>query len=59
MSDRSYPVTRSKKTVTGLIVKKYIYADGDNWSNGQWVYDVLIRGQVSTSLFETEIMLIK
>ena len=47
------------KMTTGLIVKKYIYTDGDNWSNGQWVYDVLIGGQVVQSLFDSEIVLTK
>ena len=48
-----------RRTTTGLIVKKYIYTDGDSWSNGQWVYDVLIGGQVAMSLFNTEIILVK
>ena len=48
-----------KRIKTGIVVKKYIYDDGDAWSNGQWVYDVFIGGQVSTSLFDTEIALVK
>ena len=43
----------------GLVVKKYLYEDGDDESNGQDVYDVLISGQVVQSLFNSEIMLTK
>ena len=43
----------------GLVVKKYLYEDGDDESNGQDVYDVLIAGQVVQSLFNSEIMLTK
>ena len=39
----------------GLIVKKYIYEDGDEISNGQYVYDLLIGNQVIPSLFNDEI----
>ena len=40
----------------GLIVKKYLYEDGDEISNGQDVYDIMISGQVVKSLFKSEIM---
>ena len=43
----------------GLVVKKYLYEDGDSLSNGQDVYDVLIAGQVVQSLFDSEIILTK
>jgi len=39
----------------GLIVKKYPYEEGDDESNGQDVYDVLIAGQVIESLFASEL----
>ena len=48
-----------KRINTGIIVKKYIYTDDDPQSNGQWVYDVFIGGQVSKSLFSSEIILVK
>ena len=40
----------------GLILKIYPYEDGDNQSNGQDVYDVLISGTVIQSLFSSEIL---
>lgn len=40
----------------GLILKIYPYEDGDNQSNGQNVYDVLISGTIVRSLFSSEIM---
>ncbi len=40
----------------GLILKIYPYEDGDNQSNGQDVYDVLISGTIVRSLFSSEIM---
>ena len=43
----------------GLIVKKYIYEDGDEMSNGQYVYDVLVSGQIVQTLFHDEITLSK
>lgn len=43
----------------GLIVKKYPYEEGDDESNGQDVYDVLIAGQVIESLFGSEIIISK
>ena len=43
----------------GLIVKKYIYEDGDEMSNGQYVYDVLVSGQIVQTLFHDEIALSK
>jgi hypothetical protein len=53
-----YEYTRGIDSI-GLIVKKYKYEDGDEISNGQYVYDVLISGQVVKSLFNEEIMLTK
>ena len=41
----------------GLIVKKYLYEDGDNLSNGQYVYDVLFPCEIALSLFSSEITL--
>jgi hypothetical protein len=41
----------------GLIVKKYLYQDGDDHSNDQDVYDILIAGKVVQSIFDSEIML--
>lgn len=43
----------------GLIVKKYLYEDGDSSSNGQYVYDVLFPCEIALSLFDCEIMLAK
>ena len=43
----------------GLIVKIYPYEEGDDESNGQDVYDVLIAGQVIESLFGSEIIISK
>ena len=43
----------------GLIVKKYLYKETDEIILEQYVYDVLLAGQVITSLFNTEIMLTK
>jgi len=40
----------------GLIVKKYLYQDGDDHSNDQDVYDILIAGKVVQSIFNSEIM---
>ena len=52
-------VAKVNMNSVGLIVKKYLYEDGDNQSNGQDVYDVLIAGHVVQSLFNSEIMLTK
>jgi hypothetical protein len=41
----------------GLIVKKYLYQDGEDHSNDQDVYDILIAGKVVQSIFDSEIML--
>ena len=40
----------------GLIVKKYLYKETDEIIPEQYVYDVLISGQVIQSLFNSEIM---
>ena len=56
-------IARDFKGVTrrsvGLIVKKYLYEDGDDQNNNQDVYDILISGHVVQSLFDSEIMLTK
>tara|TARA_Y100001970_G_C13882176_1_gene674375 strand:- start:338 stop:574 length:237 start_codon:yes stop_codon:yes gene_type:complete len=41
----------------GMILKTYPYEDGDEESNGQPVYDILIAGLVVKSLFGTEIFI--
>jgi hypothetical protein len=41
----------------GLIVKKYLYQDGEDHSNDQDVYDILIAGKVVQSIFDSEIVL--
>ena len=43
----------------GLIVKKYLYEDGDELSNGQYVYDVLFPHEIALSLFDSEIVAAK
>ena len=52
-------VKGSANRSVGLIVKKYLYEETDEIITEQYVYDVLMSGQVITSLFNSEIMLLK
>ena len=49
----------STRRSVGLIVKKYLYKETDEIIPEQYVYDVLISGQIIQSLFNSEIMLTK
>ena len=41
----------------GIIVKKYIYEEGDDNSNGQYVYDVMVLGRIAACFFKSELVL--
>ena len=46
------------RNAIGIIVNKYLYEAGDNYSNGQDLYDVLFAGEIILSLFNSEITLV-
>ena len=59
MTDEGYNYLRKEimgitNNSVGLIVKKYLYEDGDSLSNGQYVYDVLFPCEIALSLFDSQ-----